>query len=69
MLLVFKVGCVLSMSGALGAMGSKMTDAVKLAVDEINARGVITFDEGNDRIGGLYEIWDVVEENGERKLR
>jgi len=36
-----KVGCVLSMSGALGAMGSKMTDAVKLAVEEINAEGGI----------------------------
>ena len=36
-----KVGCVLSMSGALGAMGTKMADAVKMAVDEINAQGGI----------------------------
>jgi len=36
-----KVGCVLSMSGALGAMGTKMTGAVKMAVEEINAEGGI----------------------------
>ncbi|MCL0107480.1 ABC transporter substrate-binding protein [Peptococcaceae bacterium] len=36
-----KIGCVLSMSGALGAMGVKMADAVKMAVDEINAQGGI----------------------------
>ncbi|MCL0100729.1 ABC transporter substrate-binding protein [Peptococcaceae bacterium] len=36
-----KIGCVLSMSGALGAMGTKMADAVKMAVDEINAQGGI----------------------------
>lgn len=34
-----KLGCVLSTSGQLAAMGSKMADAAKLAVDEINAAG------------------------------
>lgn len=34
-----KLGCVLSMSGQLATMGSKMADAVKLAVEEINRAG------------------------------
>ncbi|MDI6631205.1 MAG: ABC transporter substrate-binding protein [Thermoanaerobacteraceae bacterium] len=36
---VIKLGCVLSMSGDLAAMGKKMADAVKLAVEEINQAG------------------------------
>lgn len=67
-----KFGSVLSMSGALGAMGTKMTDAVRLAIEEINAEGGINGkqvklfveDDATDAAQCLTAVKKLVEVNG-----
>ncbi|MCD5406165.1 MAG: ABC transporter substrate-binding protein, partial [Desulfotomaculum sp.] len=68
---VIKIGCVLSMSGALGAMGIKMADAVTMAVAEINAAGgingkqieLIIEDDATDAVQALAAVRKLVEIN------
>ncbi len=57
-------------AAAVNHAGSEDPVAVRDALREIGknyqgASGTITFDEGGDRITGLYEIWEVIKENGE----
>jgi len=71
-----KLGCILSTSGALAAMGSKMTDAVRLAVDEINAAGGINGkkiklfveDDATDAATCLQGVKKLVEVNNVRLI-
>jgi|Deesub1362A_J573_1020465.scaffolds.fasta_scaffold00070_93 ABC-type branched-subunit amino acid transport system substrate-binding protein len=73
---VVKLGCALSMSGLLGPMGTKMTDAVKLAVEEINAAGGINGkqvklyieDDATDPAQCLNAVKKLVEANGVQLL-
>ncbi|MBE0466303.1 MAG: ABC transporter substrate-binding protein [Candidatus Desulforudis sp.] len=60
-------------AAAANHAGSEDPAAVRDALREIGqnyqgASGTITFDEGGDRIGGLYEIWNVIKEDGEFKF-
>lgn len=69
---VVKIGCVLSMSGALGAMGTKMNQAAELAVEEINAAGgingkqveLLSEDDATDAAMCLTAVKKLVEING-----
>ncbi|RDV83394.1 ABC transporter substrate-binding protein [Ammonifex thiophilus] len=71
-----KLGCILSMSGQLGPMGRKMADAVRLAVDEINAQGGINGkkiklyleDDATDSVTALNAAKKLVEVNGVKLL-
>jgi len=51
-----RLGCVLSMSGGLGAMGEKMAKAVELAVEEVNDAGGV-----NGRQVKLYQEDDATD--------
>lgn len=60
-------------AAAVSHAGSEDPVAVRDALREIGknyqgASGTITFDEGGDRITGLYEIWEVIKENEESKF-
>jgi ABC-type branched-subunit amino acid transport system substrate-binding protein len=69
---VVKIGCVLSMSGALGAMGTKMNQAAELAVEEINAAGgingkqveLLSEDDATDAAQCLTAVKKLVEIDG-----
>jgi ABC-type branched-subunit amino acid transport system substrate-binding protein len=60
-------------AAAVSHAGSEDPVAVRDALREIGknyqgASGTITFDEGGDRITGLYEIWEVIKENEESRF-
>lgn len=71
-----KMGCVLSNSGALATMGNKMTDAVKLAVEEINKAGgingkqieLMVEDDATDPATALQAVKKLVEVNNVKLL-
>jgi branched-chain amino acid transport system substrate-binding protein len=49
---------------------AKVRDALlEVGQNYQGASGTITFDEGGDRLGGIYEIWEVVKEDGEFKFK
>ncbi len=67
-----KIGCVMDLSGDLAAMGARMLDGGKLAVEEINAAGgvlgkqveLIEEDGKTDPAAGLERIKKLVEIDG-----
>lgn len=67
-----KIGCVMSMTGALAAMGVNMRDGAKLAVKEINAAGgiagkkvvLLVEDDATDPASSLAAIKKLVEVQG-----
>jgi ABC-type branched-subunit amino acid transport system substrate-binding protein len=67
-----KIGCVLDLSGDLAAMGARMLNGAKMAVDEINAAGgvlgkqveLVSEDGKTDPAAGLDRVKKLVEIDG-----
>jgi branched-chain amino acid transport system substrate-binding protein len=67
-----KIGCIMSLTGLLGPMGTNIVKGVQLAVDEVNSRGgiagrrivLIVEDDGTDPSKGLEALKKLVEVDG-----
>jgi ABC-type branched-subunit amino acid transport system substrate-binding protein len=64
---------VFLLAQAIERAGSEETAVVRDALVEVGqgyqgASGSITFNTGGDRVSGIYEVWKVIEENGEYKF-